>query len=128
MWSEVCMASASLRSLIATWTSHAGLLIRPGFATLGILLVTVSSRGATHSFGAVGQTDEAGKPRVIVLNPSDCPLLISSIDSTRLSAYHFDLGVVVVNTGVLPITSYAIRYSEHSGQSLVGSGFVGADM
>ena len=105
------MTSASLGSVILRWTKRVGLLIRSGVAALGILLVAVSSRGASHSSGAISQTD-APKPRVVVINPPDCPLRISSIDSDRLSAFHLELGVVVVNLGVRPITSYAIRYSE----------------
>jgi hypothetical protein len=62
----------------------------------------------------------------VVVDPPDCPLRISSIDSQRLSAYHFDLGVVVVNAGLRPITSYAITYSL-SGKCPV-SGFVASDM
>src|SRR5262245_44813979 len=106
------MISASLSLLMGRWTKRVGLLIRSGVAALGILLVAVSSQGANHSSVAIGQTGEPRKPRVVVVNPTDCPLRISSIDSDRLSAYHLELGVVVVNLGVRPITSYAIRYSE----------------
>ena len=63
------MTSASLRSLVAKWTRGVGLLIRSGVAALGILLVAVSSRGATNSSGANGQTHEPGKPPVVVVTP-----------------------------------------------------------
>ena len=116
------MSSASSSSLIGGRTKRVGLLIRSAVAALGVLLVAVSSRGASHSSGAIGQSGEPGKPRVVVVNPPDCPLRISSIDSERLSAFHFTLGVVVVNAGTRPITAYAIRYSE-SGKCPV-SGFV----
>jgi len=118
------MISASLRWLVAKGTRPGGLPIRLGVGAFGLLLVAVCS-GATPPSGAIRETDKAGKPLVVVLNAPGCPLLISSTDSERLSAYDFNLGVVVVNAGLRPITFLAIRYCEYSGQSQVGSGFVG---
>jgi len=64
----------------------------------------------------------------VVINPPDCPLRISSIDTDRLSAFHFDLGVVVVNRGERPISYYSITYSLYSGQSRDISGTVATGM
>jgi len=103
-------------------------LIRSGAAALGVLLVAGFSQGATQSSRAIWQIYEPGKPRVVVINPPDCPLRISSIDTDRLSLLHLDLGVVVVNRGERPITYYAIRYSEYTAQGRDMSGSVASGM
>jgi hypothetical protein len=114
------MSSASLRSLLAKWTS--GLLIRSGAVAVGTLLLALPPRAAVHSPGSIGQIDEHGKPQVSVVTPADCPLLISGVDDSLLTAPDFELSFSVLNIGARPITWYTVRFSQYRGQSPAGSG------
>jgi hypothetical protein len=64
----------------------------------------------------------------VVLNPPGCPLLISKTDTDQLTAYDLTFFVVVVNTGLHPITFYTIKYWEYSRESRMGSGSVSTAM
>ena len=112
----MCSASRSLAK------SRNGLLIRSGALTVAMFLLAAPLRAAARPPSPVGWTNESAKPRVLIVSLPGCPLLISGVDDSRLTAHHLELSFFVLNIGAQPITSYTIRYSEYRGESPAGSG------
>ena len=118
---DMCSASRSLAK------SRNGLLIRSGALTIAMFLLAAPLRAAARPPGPVGWTDEHEKPKVLVVTPQGCPLLISGVDDSLLTAHHFELSFYVLNIGARPITYFAVRYSAYRGQSALDSGDTATD-